>query len=127
MKRVLPHRFERFLSVGIAYYTEMLTIGHLGGKKFRSVAQAEFHGSKTAHVNFSESTEEIAPLTEEQKKEKLAELRQKAMEKKAAQSEEDKLANKRNEVSLSDRACGGNFIDSAQRKSDAKARKRHRT
>ena len=47
------------------------------GKKFRSVAQAEFHGSKTGHENFAESTEEIAPLTEEEKKQRLEELRQK--------------------------------------------------
>ena len=43
------------------------------GRRLRSVAQAEFHASKSGHENFSESTEEIAPLTEEEKKEKLAE------------------------------------------------------
>ncbi|PNS14145.1 hypothetical protein CAC42_6658 [Sphaceloma murrayae] len=67
------------------------------GKKFRSQAQAEFHASKSEHMNFEESTEEIAPLTEEQKKAKLEELRQKLAEKRAGQSEEDKLAKKRND------------------------------
>jgi hypothetical protein len=38
------------------------------GKKFRSTAQAEFHASKSQHVDFAESTEELAPLTEDQKK-----------------------------------------------------------
>lgn len=68
------------------------------GKKFRSQAQAEFHASKSQHVDFSESTEEIAPLTEEQKKERLAELREKLAAKRAVQSEQDKIDQKRNEV-----------------------------
>ncbi len=50
------------------------------------------------HVDFAESTEEIAPLTEEEKKAKLEELRLKLAEKKAGQSVEDKEAQKRNEV-----------------------------
>ncbi|KAJ9226306.1 hypothetical protein DTO027B5_2861 [Paecilomyces variotii] len=67
------------------------------GKKFRSQAQAEFHASKSQHVDFSESTEEIAPLTEEEKKAKLEELRQKLAAKRAVQSEQDKIDQKRNE------------------------------
>ena len=43
------------------------------GRKLRSVAQAEFHASKSGHTDFAESTEEIAPLTEEEKKAKLEE------------------------------------------------------
>ena len=68
------------------------------GKKFRSHAQAEFHASKSQHVDFSESTEEIAALTEEEKKARLEELRQKLAEKRAGQSEQDKIDKKRNEV-----------------------------
>ena len=68
------------------------------GKKFRSQAQAEFHATKTDHVDFAESTEEIAPLTEEEKKAKMEELRQKLAEKRAGMSEQDKLDKKRNEV-----------------------------
>ncbi|KAL9126291.1 MAG: hypothetical protein Q9217_004640 [Psora testacea] len=67
------------------------------GRKLRSVAQAEFHASKTGHENFSESTEEIAPLTEDEKKAKLEELRRKLAEKRAGTSEQDKLDKKRNE------------------------------
>jgi len=67
------------------------------GKKFRSIAQAEFHGNKTGHENFEESTEEIKPLTEEEKKARLEELRQKLALKRAGQSEQDKLDAKRNE------------------------------
>lgn len=68
------------------------------GKKFRSQAQAEFHASKTQHVDFAESTEELAPLTEEQKKGRLDELREKLAAKRAVQSEQDKVEKKRNEV-----------------------------
>ncbi|KAL4927201.1 uncharacterized protein BDV17DRAFT_134218 [Aspergillus undulatus] len=67
------------------------------GKKFRSHAQAEFHASKTEHVDFSESTEEIAPLTEEEKKARLQELREKLAAKRAGLSEQDKIDKKRNE------------------------------
>lgn len=67
------------------------------GKKFRSVAQAEFHGNKTGHENFAESTEEIAPLTEEEKKQRLEDLRQKLALKRAAQAEQDKEDRKKNE------------------------------
>ncbi|KAL9102788.1 MAG: hypothetical protein Q9163_002106 [Psora crenata] len=67
------------------------------GRKLRSIAQAEFHASKTSHENFSESTEEIAPLTEEEKKVKLEELRRKLAEKRAGSSDQDKLDKKRNE------------------------------
>lgn len=68
------------------------------GKKFRSHAQAEFHASKSEHVDFSESTEEIAPLTEEQKKQRLDELRERLAEKRSAQTLQDKADQKRNEV-----------------------------
>ena len=71
------------------------------GKKFRSQAQAEFHASKTEHVDFAESTEEIAPLTEEEKTAKLEELKRKAAERRAGTSAQDKLEQKRNEVSTS--------------------------
>lgn len=67
------------------------------GKKFRSTAQAEFHASKTEHQDFSESTEEVAPLTEEEKKAKLEELREKLVAKRAGMSEQEKLDRKRNE------------------------------
>lgn len=69
------------------------------GKKFRSKEQAEFHAQKTQHVDFAESTEEIAPLSAEEKKARLEELRQKLAEKRAGTSAQDKTDQKRNEVS----------------------------
>lgn len=50
------------------------------------------------HTDFSESTEAIAPLTEEEKKARLEELRQKLKDKKANQAITDKEDAKRNEV-----------------------------
>lgn len=66
-------------------------------KKFRSMAQAQFHAEKSGHTDFAESTEEIAPLTEEEKKAKIAELKEKAAERKAKAELENKKEQKRNE------------------------------
>ncbi|TKA75685.1 hypothetical protein B0A55_03188 [Friedmanniomyces simplex] len=67
------------------------------GRKLRNMAAAQFHAERTGHDDFSESTEEIAPLTEEEKKQKLQELKEKLAEKRAGQAQEDALARKRNE------------------------------
>ncbi|KAK1633864.1 ubiquitin-related domain-containing protein [Colletotrichum phormii] len=67
------------------------------GKRFRSQDTASYHASKTDHTDFSESTEEIAPLTEDQKKEKLIQLREQLQEKNAKQALLDKEDAKRNE------------------------------
>ena len=67
------------------------------GKKFRSTAEAEYHATKTEHDNFSESTDEIAPLTEEERKNKLADLKERMAAKRALQAEQDKVDAKRNE------------------------------
>ena len=61
------------------------------------MAQVQFHGEKSGHDDFAESTEEIAPLTEEEKASKLAEMRERLVAKRAVQSEEDKATQKRNE------------------------------
>jgi len=68
------------------------------GKKFKNEALASYHASKTEHTDFSESTEEIAPLSEDQKAAKLEELRQRLAAKRAVQAEKDKEEHKRNEV-----------------------------
>ncbi|RXK35574.1 DNA-binding protein [Tremella mesenterica] len=68
------------------------------GKVFRSEASASFHAEKSGHQQFEESTEEIKPLTEEEKKAKLTELREKLAIKRAAQEKEDQKSNKANEA-----------------------------
>jgi hypothetical protein len=50
------------------------------------------------HTDFSESTEEIAPLTAEEAAAKLQELREKAAAKRAKQAIIDKEEQKKNEV-----------------------------
>ncbi|KAL8409638.1 hypothetical protein RB594_007913 [Gaeumannomyces avenae] len=67
------------------------------GKKFRNSDMATFHATKSGHTDFSESAEAMAALTEEQKKERLAELREQLKAKKAVQGEKDKDDAKRNE------------------------------
>ncbi|KAJ5711612.1 hypothetical protein N7488_005768 [Penicillium malachiteum] len=92
------------------------------GKKFRSHAQAEYHASKTQHVDFSESTEEIAPLTEEQKKQRLTELRERLAAKRAVQSEQDKVDQKRNE----DNQTAKEELERKQMAKEAAAKKREK-
>ncbi|EKD16482.1 uncharacterized protein L3040_001217 [Drepanopeziza brunnea f. sp. 'multigermtubi'] len=67
------------------------------GKKLRSMMQAQAHGERTGHENYAESAEELAPLTEEEKKQKLEELRQKAAERKALKAIQDREEAKANE------------------------------
>lgn len=67
------------------------------GKVFKSPAFASFHAEKSGHTSFEESTEEIKPLTEEEKKAKLEELRNKLALKRAAQSKIDEEESKANE------------------------------
>lgn len=97
------------------------------GKTFRSQATASFHAEKSGHQEFEESTEEVSgglspgagrltctchclpspllltpqikPLTEEEKKAKLEELRAKLAAKRAVQSKEDAKDQRANEVS----------------------------
>ncbi|GAA6036175.1 hypothetical protein JCM8097_006816 [Rhodosporidiobolus ruineniae] len=67
------------------------------GKTFRNTALAQYHGTKSGHSQFEESTEEIKPLTEEEKAQKLAELRARMDEKRRAQAVSDAADAKRNE------------------------------
>ncbi|KAI1502815.1 DNA-binding protein [Biscogniauxia marginata] len=67
------------------------------GKKFRSQGEAEFHAGKSGHADFAESTEAIAPLTEEEKKQRLEELRERLKAKRANKSVEEKEEQRRNE------------------------------
>ncbi|EEB89658.1 hypothetical protein MPER_12222 [Moniliophthora perniciosa FA553] len=68
------------------------------GKIFKNTALANFHAEKSGHDQFEESTEEIKPLTEEEKKERLAELRSKMAEKRARKTVEEAAENKANEA-----------------------------
>ncbi|GAA6008362.1 hypothetical protein JCM11491_004449 [Sporobolomyces phaffii] len=68
------------------------------GKIFKNAALAQFHGTKSGHTSFEESTEEIKPLTEEEKAEKLKELKAKMEEKRKIQAKKDAEEAKVNEA-----------------------------
>ncbi|KAI0212724.1 UBX domain-containing protein 1 [Lamellibrachia satsuma] len=57
------------------------------GKLLKTPEQAEFHATKTGHTNFSESTDKIKPLTEEEKQEQLIRLQEKMKEKRLQKEE----------------------------------------
>jgi len=68
------------------------------GKIFREMALANFHAEKSGHDQFEESTEEVKPLTEEEKQQRLNELRSKAAEKKAVKAVEEAKEARANEL-----------------------------
>ncbi|KAL4062529.1 ubiquitin-related domain-containing protein [Scleroderma yunnanense] len=70
----------------------------LCGKVFKNTALANFHAEKSGHDQFEESTEEIKPLTEEEKQVKLIELREKLAAKRAVKAQEDAKEAKANEA-----------------------------
>ncbi|RVD89199.1 uncharacterized protein DFL_000215 [Arthrobotrys flagrans] len=68
------------------------------GKLLRNWDAVQFHAERTEHQNFDESVEEIKPLTEEEKKAKLEELKQRLAEKRQLQTAESVSDAKRNEA-----------------------------
>lgn len=60
------------------------------GKLFKSQAEVEFHAAKSGHSNFSESTQEVKPLSEEEKKEQLRILEEKIRARRMLKEEEDR-------------------------------------
>ncbi|KAG0012465.1 UBX domain-containing protein 1 [Podila clonocystis] len=67
------------------------------GMILRDENAAQRHAMRTEHVNFAESTTVIKPLTEEEKLAKLAELKQRLAEKRAAKALADKEDQKMSE------------------------------
>eukprot|EP01137_Pigoraptor_chileana_P001210 Opistho-2@38519 len=60
------------------------------GKRLRSDVEAQAHAARTGHANFAESTEEIKPLTPEEKAAQLALLQKKMEEKRKIREEKEK-------------------------------------
>ncbi|GAA5794983.1 hypothetical protein HPULCUR_000333 [Helicostylum pulchrum] len=56
-------------------------------KLFRDASGAERHATRTGHQNFAESTEAIKPLSEEEKKQRLLDLKNRLSEKRAAREQ----------------------------------------
>ncbi|KAJ1554364.1 hypothetical protein HK405_005283, partial [Cladochytrium tenue] len=67
------------------------------GRLLRNPTAAEAHAIKTGHQNFSESTEAIKPLTEEEKQAKLADLRARLVAKREDQRAQDAAEQKERE------------------------------
>mmetsp|Transcript_20302 Transcript_20302/g.26347 ORF Transcript_20302/g.26347 Transcript_20302/m.26347 type:complete len:325 (+) Transcript_20302:108-1082(+) len=68
------------------------------GKVFRTMRDAQMYAEKTGHSNFEESEIEVPPLTEEEKAEKVKQLKEKIKQKRAereAQEKVDTLARER--------------------------------
>lgn len=63
------------------------------GKRLKSENDVQMHAARSGHSNFSESTEEIKPLTEEEKKQQQEKLQQILKERR-----EQKLANEKKEA-----------------------------
>ncbi|XP_017770871.1 PREDICTED: UBX domain-containing protein 1-like [Nicrophorus vespilloides] len=61
------------------------------GKLFKNQTEVEFHAAKSGHDNFSESTEEKKPLTEDEKKEQLAKIEAKLRQRRLEREEKEKL------------------------------------
>lgn len=61
------------------------------GKLFRTQDEVQFHAAKSGHSNFSESTEEKKPLTEEEKKEMLVKLEERMKEKRKEREDKEKV------------------------------------
>lgn len=71
------------------------------GKLCKDQGEAEFHAAKSGHSNFSESTEEKKPLTEEEKKQQLQMIEEKLRQKRLEREEREKqdaLERERNRI-----------------------------
>lgn len=60
------------------------------GRLFKTSLEVEFHATKSGHANFSETTEEKKPLTEEEKKAQLRLIEEKIAKKRAEREEREK-------------------------------------
>uniref|UniRef100_V5HYQ9 Putative ubx domain protein 1 n=1 Tax=Ixodes ricinus TaxID=34613 RepID=V5HYQ9_IXORI len=60
------------------------------GKRFRTEAEVEFHAVKSGHQSFSESAEELKPLTEEEKLEQKKRLEEKIRLRRLEREEKEK-------------------------------------
>ncbi|KAJ2851626.1 hypothetical protein IWW36_000949 [Coemansia brasiliensis] len=68
------------------------------GKQFKNEDLAQYHAVKSGHTNFAQSTEAVKPLSEEEKKQKLAELQERIAEKRRKREKEEKEEQRQNEL-----------------------------
>lgn len=90
--------------------------------QLRNTAAAQIHAEKTDHQSFSESTTVIKPLTEEEKKAKLQELRERLAAKRKAEAEVELENQKKNAViERKKNQESSEVVEALQRKEELKA------
>ncbi|KAJ1753542.1 hypothetical protein IW139_004453 [Coemansia sp. RSA 353] len=67
-------------------------------KQFKNEELAQYHAVKSGHTDFAQSTDAVKPLSEEEKKRKLAELQDRIAEKRRLRDEEEKQDQRKNEI-----------------------------
>lgn len=71
------------------------------GKLFKNNDEVQFHAVKSGHENFTESTEEKTPLSEQEKEEQVAKIREKLKQRRLereAREKQDELERERNRI-----------------------------
>ena len=68
------------------------------GKQLRSTMDAEAHAARTGHASFSESSDAVKPLTQEQREKQLAKLEEIRQAKRVQREEEEKARTKDQEL-----------------------------
>lgn len=91
------------------------------GKLFSSQTDVEVHATKTGHENFSESTEEKKPLTEEEKKEQLARIEAKLKQRRLEREAKEKLEEKERELNRI--KSGKEILEAKKRYEDQETKK----
>jgi len=90
------------------------------GKLFRDENGMMFHASKSGHENFSESTESIKPLTDEERIQKAADLRDRI---RAARAKKDELEKQENiEKEKKRRDEGKKMLETREKQKDMEMR-----
>jgi len=91
------------------------------GKLLKDAASAEFHAAKSGHSQFSESIEEIQPMTEEQKREQVEALQKRLKEARAEKAEKEAIEAR--EAEKRRRAVGQDVALVRQRQQEAEMKK----
>ncbi|CAL1537316.1 unnamed protein product [Lymnaea stagnalis] len=60
------------------------------GKLLKNPMDAQAHAARTQHASFSESTDEVKPLTDEEKRDQLAKLQERLKQKRVEKEEQEK-------------------------------------
>uniref|UniRef100_T1IQR2 UBX domain-containing protein n=1 Tax=Strigamia maritima TaxID=126957 RepID=T1IQR2_STRMM len=86
------------------------------GKQLSSEQAVEFHAAKTGHTNFSESAEELKPMTEEEKKDRLVKIEEKIKMRRLEKEAHDKR--EQNEKERQRRKVGQEITEAKKRMED---------